>query len=505
MSFQFIQLPPCPLVAFLNETDTSFEVSGFLYNDGITPVDPADIGDICFATLEPRTERAELISFTIDSVTEDGVATVTAVRGLSQKAPYGTGGASFGHQAGSNLVISNNPGLLNKFAIKSNDETITGTWTFAVAPTALGATPASQTVVGNTKLSSKAFTDLGVATITIATPAVISNVGHGLIAGDTVQFTTAGALPTGFVSDVDYFVITPGLTSDNIQLALTPGGAAINTSGTQSGVHTLFRTTPVAVGNDDPRMPTEDAAAAMAGGADIGIPSGSNKFITEEFYSTKRVVRDYTDNATWTKPVAPNFLGIRIEMIGAGAGGGAGEGGSGGGSSGGGGRGGGTGSLGIIDIPEGLLVNATEAIVIGEGGLGNTSPVAYGGTAPDGDPGGDTTFGSLVTAKGGIPGGSVVSTPFVVTTFPVFQQFIDGIAGGGRTTCHPGAGPGGEGADSYYGPGGIAGVSTGNGGDAPVASYGAGGGGAGCPNDGFAAGNGGDGAKGFMRIIELYS
>ena len=134
MSIKFIQLQALPLEAFLNSSDTSFDVAGFLYNDRITKVAPADIGDICYATLEPRTEREELISFTIDSVTSAGVATITAVRGLSQKSPYAGGGATFDHQAGSNLVISNNPGLFNKLAAKANDEVITGAYEFP-APT----------------------------------------------------------------------------------------------------------------------------------------------------------------------------------------------------------------------------------------------------------------------------------------------------------------------------------------------------------------------------------
>ncbi len=130
MSTKFIQLPTCKLAEFAAAATTEFDVSGFLYNDGVTPVDPADIGDVCFATLEPKTAREELISFTINSVTAGGVATITATRGLSQKSPYGTGGAAFDHQNGSDLVISNNPGLFNKLAAKANDETITGSWQF---------------------------------------------------------------------------------------------------------------------------------------------------------------------------------------------------------------------------------------------------------------------------------------------------------------------------------------------------------------------------------------
>lgn len=134
MSIKFIQLSTCKLAEFVSDSATEFDVSGFLYNDGVTPVDPADIGDVCFATLEPKTAREELISFTISSVTAGGVATITATRGLSQKSPYGTGGAAFDHQNGSDFVISNNPGLFNKLAAKANDETITGSWKFPTTP-----------------------------------------------------------------------------------------------------------------------------------------------------------------------------------------------------------------------------------------------------------------------------------------------------------------------------------------------------------------------------------
>jgi microcystin-dependent protein len=151
MSIKFIQLPTCKLAEFINSTATEFDVSGFLYNDGVTPVDPADIGDICFATLEPKTAREELISFTIESVTAGGVATITAVRGLSQKSPYGTGGAAFDHQNGSDLVISNNPGLFNKLAVKANDETVTGSWQFPEVPTH-----------NNNPVTKKYFDDTGV-------------------------------------------------------------------------------------------------------------------------------------------------------------------------------------------------------------------------------------------------------------------------------------------------------------------------------------------------------
>lgn len=82
----------------------------------------------------------------------------------------------------------------------------------------------------------------GTCTISIATPGVVTFNSHGLVAGATVQFSTTGALPTGITANIDYFVIASGLTTNTFQISATLGGSAINTSGTQSGVHTLYKT-----------------------------------------------------------------------------------------------------------------------------------------------------------------------------------------------------------------------------------------------------------------------
>lgn len=86
-------------------------------------------------------------------------------------------------------------------------------------------------------------TTLGNPTISIATPAVITLASHGLIAGNTVVFTTTGALPTGITQNVRYFVLAAGLSANTFEISLTDGGAAINTTGSQSGTHTLLKVT----------------------------------------------------------------------------------------------------------------------------------------------------------------------------------------------------------------------------------------------------------------------
>ena len=78
-----------------------------------------------------------------------------------------------------------------------------------------------------------------VVTITIASPGVVTAAGgHGLAVGSPVSFATTGTLPTGLVAGTTYYVIAAGFTATTYQLATTPGGTAIVTTGTQTGVHT---------------------------------------------------------------------------------------------------------------------------------------------------------------------------------------------------------------------------------------------------------------------------
>src|SRR3972149_5670492 len=75
-------------------------------------------------------------------------------------------------------------------------------------------------------------------TVTIASPGVVTWTDHGLQAGSSVVFTTTGALPTGITAGTRYYVISTGLTTSAFQFSESEGGAAVNTSGTQSGAHT---------------------------------------------------------------------------------------------------------------------------------------------------------------------------------------------------------------------------------------------------------------------------
>lgn len=79
---------------------------------------------------------------------------------------------------------------------------------------------------------------IGTFTVTIASPAVFTLSSHWFLKDDAVYFTTTWALPTGLTANTIYYVVSSGLATNTFQVSATRGGAAINTSGTQSWTHT---------------------------------------------------------------------------------------------------------------------------------------------------------------------------------------------------------------------------------------------------------------------------
>lgn len=78
----------------------------------------------------------------------------------------------------------------------------------------------------------------GVVTFTIASPCV-ATFSVLLTEGTAVKFSTTGALPTGLTANTTYYLRNVSPQSVEANLSATPAGAIINTSGTQSGVHSV--------------------------------------------------------------------------------------------------------------------------------------------------------------------------------------------------------------------------------------------------------------------------
>jgi hypothetical protein len=151
--------------------------------------------------------------------------------------------------------------------------------------------------------------DPSLATVTIASPAVVT-AAFNLPNNAPVILTNSGypaALPTGLSPGVTYYVVNTA--GNTFNLALTPGGAAINTTGTQSGMHYI--------------MPNGVNLASLAGSSDCPIiqnfiyVSDVSRFVfafgTNDYGSTAQnpmLIRwsDQESLVNWT-PAATNQAG----------------------------------------------------------------------------------------------------------------------------------------------------------------------------------------------------
>ena len=146
-------------------------------------------------------------------------------------------------------------------------------WSTPTSPT--GWLNCSGTAVSRTTyatLFSTICPSLGNPTITIATPAVVTLTNHGLVTGDTVYFTTTGALPTGLSVNTIYYAIY--VSSSTFNVSSTYGGAAINTSGSQSGTHTLVRC-PYGLGDGSTTFNLPDFRGRTPIGTGTGTATGA--------------------------------------------------------------------------------------------------------------------------------------------------------------------------------------------------------------------------------------
>ena len=253
---------------------------------------------------------------------------------------------------------------------------------------------------------------------------------------------------------------------------------------------------PIAVGTNDNRVPSQDENDALVGSS--GTPSSSNKYATEDTitglastYGKITVVNEYTSNDTWNK--GSGAVKVFVQLWGGGASGAKNSGGVGGGG------GGGAYTEMWFDAAD---LGSSESVTVGAGGAAQSS----NGNGVDG---GNSSFGSHVTAYGGQNGasagdggggggitsagsGTTGGSPFPGAT-TIFGGGTGGSAGNGGASVYGGGG-GADGNNTggssvYGGAGGGGGDSNGTGG---TSTYGGNGGDDGAA--GTAPGGGGGGS-----------
>jgi len=152
--------------------------------------------------------------------------------------------------------------------------------------------------------------NLGTLTMTIASPAVFTLNAHGFVAGDSVYITSTGSLPTGVTQNTLYYVISAGLATNTFELATTPGGAAINTSGSQSGTHTLWHC-PYGLGDGTTTFNLPDgrgrgvAGLSVAGHADVAYLGATEGVVL----GSRRPAHTHTVSGGVTGILTPSYDG----------------------------------------------------------------------------------------------------------------------------------------------------------------------------------------------------
>jgi hypothetical protein len=425
----------------ISSTDTTILLSSFTVPVTGTLVTMALLNtDIVYGTIAPKTTQSEFISFTGITQNSNGTATLTGVtRGLAKTDPF-TSSASYKlpHSGQSQFIISDAPQVFKKYVSLENNETITGTKTFPAggnanapvsgtiysAPTndleyaskkyiddiAISGSPnATTTVKGIIELATQAEVDARTATggtgaSLVATPTLARSTLLSDYVIDTGSATAYAIAPTP--------AITAYVTGQRFLFKATHANTTTTPTLAVNGLtaKTIVKPTATALNVGD--IPLNGMIEVVYDGTNFEIVSASNLPLpplsssninqvvmttdgTSYAFGVPYNYQSFTASGTWTKPT--NLSGtemVVVQLWGAGGGGGSCK-----NASGGSGGGGGGGAFVEARFRASDL-SATETVTIGAGGI-----AGVGATPTAGGVGGNTTFGSRLTAYGGGGGG----------------------------------------------------------------------------------------------------
>lgn len=218
---------------------------------------------------------SKLATLSTGSVVLGNAGTPTATALTGDVTVGATGVTAIGtSKVTSGMVVDGTIATTDLTAAVANALTPTG----SILPTALRAAStgylmcdgAASSRTTNATLFAAIAPSLGTVTVTIAAPGVFTLTNHALAIGDTVYLTTTGALPTGLTANTLYYVATVPSTS-TFTLATTYAnalaGTRITTSGSQSGVHTLWAC-PYGLGDGSTTFNVPDLRGRTLVGAD---------------------------------------------------------------------------------------------------------------------------------------------------------------------------------------------------------------------------------------------
>ena len=228
-TFLFAQLSPFTVYgAGASMGYATLTLSSMKSIDGVN-LAMTDFGTIGFGTIEPgNSAQEEQISFTGITQNANGTATLTGVKTVMFLAPYTqTANLAKSHIGGSQFIISNTSGFYDRLTGKANDETISGKWTF----------PGGGNV--NAPVSGTVY----------AAPT------------DSLEYASKGYV-------------------DGVAIAGAPKATEAVYGITKLSVAAASATAPIAVGDNDARVPSQGENDALVGTS--GTPSSTNKYVTND-------------------------------------------------------------------------------------------------------------------------------------------------------------------------------------------------------------------------------
>lgn len=296
----------------LTASASSVVLSDFDDMDG-TNLAMSDFGDWGVIVIKQGT-TVEIIKFSGLTQNSNGTATLTVAtngRSIAGTSPYA--GASTGEdfQVGAEVIVSNDPLTLSRFANLDVAGTFTQIMTFSALPQITAGNPVSANDVAR-----KAYVDSVVAGIATTVNLVVSGTaGETLVAGNLIYFDDATnywkLCDADTAASVENVMLGIAQGAGTVGVLITSGvllrgldanqsgltaGAIYYASNTAGGLSSSAGTTEVTIGFAysatqlyfNPRFNqqlTEDQQDALAGTS--GTPSATNKFVTSDGLTTQ--------------------------------------------------------------------------------------------------------------------------------------------------------------------------------------------------------------------------
>lgn len=232
-----------------------------------------------FLTIDKNNSKKEYIKCTLT-----GTA-LTSIQSISRQGAL-TSGTAREHRVGANVIISDFASLS-----KMND-VLTGVTSFDSA-TPLGYDGTASITTDNQFATKKYVNDEDNAIDTVIATLDAQNVkltGDQTISSGVKTFVVSPIVPTPTTSTQ----VVNKSYADGLAIAGSPDSSTTVKGIGQVSVAPVSPTTPIFVGDNDPRVPTQSENDALVG---TGTPSSSNKYVTEDTFDAIYNFGDGSDGA----------------------------------------------------------------------------------------------------------------------------------------------------------------------------------------------------------------